>query len=83
MMNMVQNDPKVAYLLKSENVCCLLQYIDQYNIRVKLSYIFGFLTSIQLHAYITHTHRLPIQVVEQPRKHPFFLQRKLTCVALR
>ena len=52
-----------------------LQYLYQYSIHFKLSYIFGFLTSIQIHMYITHTYKEPqtrCQVVEQKTQHFFF-----------
>ena len=46
---------KFRIFLKSANVCYLyIWYLHQYTIHFKLSYIFGFLTLIWIHTYITH-----------------------------
>ena len=85
MINMVQNGLKCAHVFKLANVCILkLRYLHQYAMHVKLSYIFGFLTQIQIHTYITHIYQrsmnmqtYPAKIVEQLQKCQFFLLQNL------
>ena len=55
MINMAQNDMNISPFFKLANVCCFrLPYRRQYTICFKLSYIFGFWTSIQFQHIYKH-----------------------------
>ena len=74
---MVQNDPKVRHFLNRQMFPIIkLQYLRQYTIHFKLSYIYEFLTSSRIHTYITHIYQMSIktpkprcQIVEQKNSH--------------
>ena len=91
MTNLAQNYLKVAHIFNLEMFTIFrLQYLRQYTMHFKISYRLGFLTSIQIHTYITHSYQRLITLENTlPNSgtatecQVFFSEMKFTCITWR